>query len=71
MVLILEILRTEQTSNQREDVNWASRSEVSRAGTPNWETQVEIKALAQVSAVMEDSRMASGHLEVLSIIVSR
>ena len=45
--------------------------QVSRAGTPNRETQVEIKTLAQVSAVMEDGGMASGHLEVLSIIVSR
>ena len=69
--MILEIPRTEQTSDQTEDVNCAPRSEVSRAGTPNRETQVEIKALAQGSAVMEDSRTASGHLEVLLIIVSR
>ena len=69
--MILEILRTEQTSDQREDVNCAPRSEVSRAGTPNRETQVEIKALIQVSTVMKDSGTASGHLEVLSIIVSR
>ena len=37
----------------------------------NQETQVEIKALAQVSAVMEDRGTASGHLEVLSNIVKR
>ena len=71
MVLILKIPMTEQTTDQTEDVNCALRSEVSRAGTPNRETQVEIKARAQVSAVMEASRMASGHLEVLLIIVSR
>ena len=69
MVLILEIPRTEQTSDQTEDVNCAQRFEVSRAGTPNQETQVEIKARAQVSVVMEDSGTASGHLEVLSITV--
>ena len=40
-----------------------------RAGTPNLEIQVEINALAQDSDVMEDSGTASGHLEVLSIIV--
>ena len=71
MVLILKIPRTEQTSDQTEDINCAPRYKVSRAGTPNWETQVEIKARAQVSTVMEDSGMASGNLEVLSIIVSR
>ena len=47
--LILEIPWTEQTSDQMEDVNCAPRSKVIRAGTPNQETQVEIKAGAQVS----------------------
>ena len=40
-----------------------------RAETPNLETQEEIKALAQDSTVMEDKGTASGHLEVLSIMV--
>ena len=71
VVLILQIPRTEQTSDQTDDVNCAPRFEVNRAGTPNRENLVEIKAQAQVSVVMEDSGMASGHLEVLSIIVSR
>ena len=69
--MILKISRVEQTSGQTKDVNCAPLSEVSRAGTPKPETQVEIKAQAQVSAVMEDCGTASGHLEVLSIIVSR
>ena len=69
--MVVLIPRTEQTSDQTEDVNCALRSKVSRAGTPNLETQVEIKARAQVSAVLEDSGTALGHLEVLSIIVSR
>ena len=59
----------EQTSDQIEEVNWAPLSEVMRAGTPNLEIQVEMKACAQDSAVMEDRGMAYGHLEVLSIMV--
>ena len=61
----------EQTTDQTEDVNWEPLSEVRRAGTPNLETQVEMKALAQASAVMEERGTTSGHLEVLSIIVRR
>ena len=61
----------EQTSDQTEDVNNTPRSEVRRDGTRNLETQVEIKTQAQDSEVMEDSGTASGHLEVLSIIVRR
>ena len=71
MVLILVIPRMEQTFDQTKDVNFAPRYEVSRAVTPNLETQLEIKARAQVSAVMEERETASGHLEVLSIIVIR
>ena len=71
MVLILEIPRTEQTCYQTEEVNCAPWSEVRRAGMPNPETQVEIKAIAQVSNVMEDSGIASDFLKVLLIIVSR
>ena len=59
----------EQTFDQMEEVNWAPLSEVRRAGTPNLEIQVEMKACAQDSAEIEDRGMTSGHLEVLSIIV--
>ena len=59
----------EQTSTQTKDVNWEPLAEVRRAGTPNFETQEEMKSLAQASAVMEDRGTASGHLEVLSIMV--
>ena len=52
-----------------EEVNWAPLSKVRRAGTTNLEIQVEMKARAQDSAEMEDRGMASGHLEVLSIMV--
>ena len=61
----------EQTTNQMEDVNWEPLSEVRRAGTLNFETHIEIKALAQASAVMEERGTASGHREVLSIMVRR
>ena len=61
----------EQTSDQTEDVNWEPQSKVRRAGTPNLKTHVEIKAQAQASEVMEERGTASGHLEVLSIIVRR
>ena len=59
----------EQTSDQTEEVNLAPLSEVRRAGTPNLETQAEIKAWAQDSAVMEDKGTASGHFKVLLIMV--
>ena len=61
----------EQTSDQTAEVNCAPLSEVRRAGTLNLETQAEIKAQAQDSVVMEDKGTASGHLEVLLIIVRR
>ena len=69
--MILEILRMEQTSDQTEGVNWAPRSEVRIDGTPNLETQVEIKAQAEDSEVMEDNGTASDKLEILSIIARR
>ena len=59
----------DQTSAQTVDLNWDPLSEVRRDGTPNLETQEEMKALAQTSAVMEDRGTASIHLEVLSIMV--
>ena len=71
MVLILEIPRIEQASDQTEDVNCDPRSEVKRAGTPNLETHIEMKTRAQAWEVMEDRGTVSGHLEVLSIIVRR
>ncbi len=53
----------------RADVNWAPLSDVMVVGTPNRYTQPAKRALAQLAAVMDDSGMASGHLEVRSIIV--
>jgi hypothetical protein len=41
------------------------------AGTPNRDTQLAKRVLAQSAAVMDESGMASGHLEVWSIIVKR
>ena len=52
-------------------VNWAPLSDVMVAGTPNQETQPAKRALAQSEAVMDERGMASGHLDVLSIIVKR
>jgi hypothetical protein len=41
------------------------------AGTPKWDTHLAKRALAQSAAVMEASGMASGHLDVLSMMVNR
>jgi hypothetical protein len=41
------------------------------AGTPNRDTQPAKRALEQSAAVMEASGMASGHLEVRSMMVNR
>jgi hypothetical protein len=41
------------------------------AGTPKRDTQPAKRALAQLAAVMEASRMASGHLDVQSMMVNR
>jgi hypothetical protein len=54
-----------------EEVNWLPLSEVRVSGTPNLEIQVEINARTQDSAVIEDNGTTSGHLVLLSIIVSR
>ncbi len=56
---------------QRADVNWAPLSEVMMAGTPKRDTHSAKRALAQSAAVMEASGMASGHLDVRSMIVNR
>jgi hypothetical protein len=55
----------------RADVNWAPLSDVKVAGTPNPGTQPAKRALAQLAVVMDESGMASGHLEVRSMIVNR
>ncbi len=49
----------------------APLSEVMVAGTPKQDTHPAKRALAQLAAVMEASGMASGHLDVLSMIVNR
>jgi hypothetical protein len=41
------------------------------AGTPKWDTHPAKRALAQSAAVMEASGTASGHLDVLSMMVNR
>jgi hypothetical protein len=51
----------------RGDMNWAPLSNVMVAGTPNLDTQQAKRAVA----VMDERGMASGHLEVRSIIVKR
>ena len=56
---------------QRELVNWAPRSLVSRAGTPKREIHVCKKAFASVGVDTSGSGTASGHLVVLSTIVRR
>ena len=45
-------------------------SEVMVAGTPKRDTQPAKRALAQSAAVMEASGMASGHLNVRSMMVN-
>jgi hypothetical protein len=60
-----------QRPAHRVDVNWAPLSDVMVAGTPNRDTQPAKRALEQSEAVMNERGMASGHLEVRSIIVNR
>jgi hypothetical protein len=60
-----------QRPNHRADVNLAPLSDVMLAGTPNRETQPAKRALAQSATVMDERGMASGHLDVLSIIANR
>ena len=55
----------------RVDVNWAPLFDVMVAGTPKSDTQPAKRALAQSAVVMDVSGMASGHLEVQSMIVNR
>ncbi len=56
---------------QTVDVNLVPLSDVMVAGTPNRDTQPAKRALEQSAAVMEASGMASGHLEVRSMMVNR
>jgi hypothetical protein len=60
-----------QRPDHRADVNLAPLSDVMVAGTPNRETQPAKRALSQSVMVMDERGMASGHLDVLSIIVNR
>ncbi len=53
------------------DMNWAPLSDVMVAGTPNRDTQPAKRALTQSAAVMDVSGIASGHLEVRSMMVNR
>ncbi len=53
------------------DVNWAPLSEVMVADTPNLGIHPANRALAQSVAVMEESGIASGHRNVLSITINR
>jgi hypothetical protein len=65
------MLRRLHSPAQRADVNWAPLSEVMVAGTPKRDTHPATRAVAQSAAVSEASGMASGHLDVLSMIVNR
>jgi hypothetical protein len=53
------------------EVNWAPLSDVMVAGTPNCDTQLAKRSLAQSTTVMDESGMTSGHLKVGSINVNR
>jgi hypothetical protein len=55
----------------RADVSWAPLSDVMVAETPNRNTQPAKRTLAQSAAVMDESGMNFGNLEVRSIIVKR
>ena len=56
-------------SAQREEVNWAPRSEVRLVGTPNLAIQPLMSASAHVVAEMSLTGIVSGHLDQRSIIV--
>ena len=58
-------------TKDRESVNCVPLLEVSVEGTPNLDIQVSIKTRAHVSEEVEFIGTASGHLEVLSIMVRR
>jgi hypothetical protein len=60
-----------QRPTHRAYVNWAPLSHLMMAGTQDQDTQLAKRALAQLAAEMDERGMASGHLEVQSIIVSR
>jgi hypothetical protein len=54
----------------RADMNWAPLSEVMVAGAPNLEIQPVNRALAQSATVMEESGIATGYQDILSIMVN-
>ena len=58
-------------ADQRDDVNWAPRSEVIVLGRPKREIQPWKRAAAQSAAEVEDRGMASGYLVILSMMVKR
>lgn len=71
MVELWRIPRVEQTWAQMADVNWAPRSEVKVAGTPNREIQPWNRAEAQLAVDISARGRASGHLVDLSTMVKR
>ena len=71
MVVECEMLSSWQRAAHREEVNWAPRSEVMTAGTPNRTTHPEKNALAQSAEVTDASGSACGHRVVLSTTVNR
>jgi hypothetical protein len=57
--------------SQTAEVNWLPLSEVISCGIPNLDTQPPTKAVAQASAKVDLSGMASAHLVDLSRTVSK
>ena len=66
MVLEREMFRREHKTSQIVDVNLSPLPRVILAGTPNLDVQLEMRALAQSAAEMEDIGTASDQREVLS-----
>ncbi len=60
-----------QRAAHREEVNWASRSDVMTARTPNRLTHPWNNAFAQSTVVVAAIGIASGQREVLSMMVNR
>ncbi len=60
-----------QRAANREEVNWAPRSDVMTAGTPNLLTHPRNNAFAQSTVVVAAIGITSGQREVLSMMVNR
>ena len=71
VVKICSIPSSLQKLDQRVLVNWVPWSVVIVDGAPNRAIHAVTKAVRQVSAAMLDRGMASGHLVVRSMMVSR